>query len=105
MESNCETKIDENEIEYPATEVYAHEVVQKEHLNTKSVYECRGVYKSKEEVARAFKVGDFDPAKTMYIAPDGKFYFLQWKEEPDQLDQFKQNQAKLEKMLREQANL
>lgn len=105
MDEKMDEKIDENEVEdYPATIVYAHEVTKTPH--TKSVYECRGVYKTKQDVADAFKNDEFDPAKTMHIAPDGTFYFLQWKEESKKKDkEFERNRAKLEEMLREQSKL
>ncbi len=78
-EMHCETKCvaDEKPIVYPRTEVYAHEVSERPRMF--SPFDCKRVYKTKEDVAAAFADGSFDVAKTMYIAPDGKFYFLSWK--------------------------
>jgi hypothetical protein len=83
-EMHCETKCAADEkpgrtggIRYPRTEVYAHEVSERPRMF--SPFDCKGVYKTKEDVAVAFADGTFDVAKTMHIAPDGKFYFLSWK--------------------------
>ena len=76
-ETECATDEKPGAVVYPRTEVYAHEV--SERPRTFSPFDCNGVYKTKEDVAAAFADGTFDVAKTMHIAPDGKFYFLSWK--------------------------
>ncbi len=106
-----EEKIDEmevDEITYPETIVYAHEVVS--NPNVMNVYDCKKVYKTKQEVAEAFRTGTFDVAKTMHIAPDGKFYFLEWKEtalkEIKTRDEaYEEQQRRLNDLLEKQAAL
>ena len=102
-----EEKIDEMEIDdYPATVVYAHEVVT--NPNVMNVYDCKKVYKTKAEVAEAFRTGTFDVAKTMHIAPDGKFYFLEWKdtalqERKTRDEEHEKQQTLLNEMLKKQS--
>jgi len=103
--TDMEEKIDEMEIEYPATEVYAHERVAQSHRHTMSPYDCRNMYKTQAEVQHAFKTGTFDVAKTMHIGKDGKFYFLEWKNQTQTDTLFKRNQMKLTEMLKDQALL
>ena len=98
IEENEEKK--ETEHEYPRTIVYAHEVVTKP--NEISVYDCRRIYKTQQEVSNAFRTGSFDMSKTMHIGPDGQFYFLQWKDANKHDPVFMENQRKLEDMLRAQ---
>jgi hypothetical protein len=108
-ESN-ESKVDENEveIEYPATEIIAHEKVV--YPKVKDVRECRNVYQTQAEVQRAFDTGTFDVAKTMSIDRDGKFYFLQWDACCNELsaakredEEFKRNHEKLAELLKAQS--
>ena len=114
METIHEEKIDEMEIDaetvYPETIVYAHEVTK--NPNIISPYDVKRVYKTQEEVQRAFTEGTFDVSKTMHIGPDGKFYFLQWqkeqkdkKEEESRKKEFQEQQRKLDELLKAQSCL
>ena len=101
-ESKCESKCDDDEVQYPATEIISHEKVV--YPKVKDVRECRNVYQSQADVQRAFDTGTFDVAKTMSIDKDGKFYFLQWSKTPSgPTDEFKRNQQKLTELLKQQA--
>ena len=68
-----EEKIDENEIEYPEQEVTREVVTRKKYL---SPFDVKNVYKTKGEMDRAVRRGDFNIGKTMHMAPNGDFYFL-----------------------------
>ena len=72
---HMEEKRDECEQEIPNNqEIISREVVtQKKYL---SPYDVPGVYKTKSEMDRAVRRGDFNIAKTMHMAPNGDFYFL-----------------------------
>ena len=79
-----EQKIDENEIEDTKPEpssagqtTFYREICSGKKL---SVYDAPNTYKSQKEVDNAVKQGEFDIAKTMYMAPNGDFYFLCYNE-------------------------
>ena len=86
--------------------VYSHEVVK--NPRRISPFDFKNVYRTQDEVSRAFRDGTFDVTKTMKISEDGKFYFLEWqsdekKKEEDAL--FKAQQQKLNEMLKKQSGL
>ena len=74
-EMDTEQKIDETEV-VPSSEgqtTFYREICTGKKL---SVFDTKGTYKSQLEVDNAVKHGDFDIARTMYVAPNGEFYFL-----------------------------
>ena len=78
MENEQETKVDETEVVEPKPSSEGQTTFYREICTGKklSVFDTKGTYKSQQEVDDAVKHGDFDIARTMYVAPNGEFYFL-----------------------------
>ena len=71
--SDVDTEINKVEPTSKGQQIFYREICSGKRRN---VYDTPGIYKSQREIDEAIKRGDFNIAKTMYVAPNGEFYFL-----------------------------